>query len=386
MTIILGWLITGLREQEQSATPSIILLEVPIMSLSLAAMSRWPRRFAKAFTLIELLVVIAIIAILIGLLLPAVQKVREAAARAKCQNNLKQFGIALHAYHDTIGRLPPGGLFGYEAATPYNATSDRIIETNWAANYDWGSNQGSWLVHTLPQMEQGALAQQINQRNSVRNSVGVGISALVTRPRLPYGRCPSDDYDPAATTTNYVGSMGPQCTDGDGSCAQPNAPWCRPNTNPYPGITELTMGYRDSGGMTGFDGNGMRGLFTRAGTRINFAQITDGLSNTLAIGENLPSMFDHLQGNVWWDFNGGGTAHSTTIVPINQRSDGTNCNDPVRYAPRAWNVSMGFKSRHTGGANFLRADGTVTFLSQTIDHRTYQLLGCRNDGQVANNP
>src|SRR5215207_3836697 len=103
-----------------------------------------PARERRAFTLIELLVVIAIIAILIGLLLPAVQKVREATARMKCQNNLKQIGIALHNYHDANGMFPPGASADI---APWKTPST-------AANNDWGS---SWMVHILAYIEQTSI-------------------------------------------------------------------------------------------------------------------------------------------------------------------------------------------------------------------------------------
>jgi prepilin-type N-terminal cleavage/methylation domain-containing protein/prepilin-type processing-associated H-X9-DG protein len=331
----------------------------------------WPKR---GFTLIELLVVIAIIAILIGLLLPAVQKVREAANRMKCSNNLKQFGLALHNYHDTNGLFPPGGL------APNAQTTG-----------DWGDDRGSWLVYILPYMEQSGLYNQIQQVaggpvtfNPVPvpngsppsspppqyNWVGKASAAGVFNNVRPGNwRCPSDDYDPTAAVCNYVGSLGPQCA--PGPCGyDPNQVYCN---QPAWGYT-----WSPDHGNT-FDSSQLRGMFNRLGCKINLASVTDGTSNTIMVGESLPAQHDHLTAGGWWHFNGG-AAHVSTIVPINYRSDGTNWCSPAQTFRGNWNVSWGFKSRHTGGVNFVFADGSVHFLTQSIDMRTYQLLGCRNDG------
>ena len=338
--------------------------------------SRRSVRRGGAFTLIELLVVIAIIAILIGLLLPAVQKVREAAARSTCQNNLKQFGLAIHGFADVNQTaLPQGGLMGQS--------------TGVTSGGSWDNEQGSWLVFTLPFMEQDNMQKKINPRVSVFNSVAIGINTVAAADRrVKYMRCPSDDYDPAASASNYCGSMGPQCVTG-GCGYDPNQAYCNgANFTPNAGYAPSADHGND------FNATGIRGLFNRLGAKITFAMIKDGLSNTIAIGEHLPLHSDHLVSNNWWAFNSG-TAMVSTVVPINMPSNGFlpgtsgfyNCSAAPNgvQSARNWNISMGFKSNHTNGANFVFADGAVKFIPQSIDHRTYQLLGCRNDGQAVNN-
>jgi len=355
------------------------------------------------FTLIELLVVIAIIAILIGLLLPAVQKIREAAARMKCQNNLKQLGLGIHNYHDTWGRLPPGGAMGW-FDTPQNRNSWTLEEPH--LNGDWGSDRGSWMIYILPQMEESALYNKILGWPNTWTPGGVTVSnkldgsaynpmnyfglsdpnGTTHRVRLKWARCPSDPYDPNQTCSSYMMSCGPQCAPGPcgydpyyGDCQNHNDPNNNTPPNDYWGF-----GWSPDHGNA-WGSQDIRGVGNRLGAVMNFASVTDGLSNTFFAGESLVQQHDHLLGNTWWAFNGGGS-HNTTIIPLNYRSDQTPWCSPADHVNHNWGISWGFKSQHTGGANFLFGDGHVQFIAQTIDKKLYNLLGCRNDGQNASPP
>jgi len=325
---------------------------------------RFDRRgYRNGFTLIELLVVIAIIAVLIGLLLPAVQKVREAANRTKCSNNLKQLSLACHTYHDTHGLFPPGAM-----VLP-NGPS-------WQ-NLDWTANKGTWLVYTLPYMEQGNLFKAIpNLYVPHFDSMGAAEQAGVLPTLLPYGRCPSDGFNSENPTSNYVGSMGPECL--DNFCNfEPYQQFC--NMPQWGWTTSADDGTTDNAGD-------IRGMFARAGAKIALRDVSDGTTNTLFIGETLPSENIHMLVFHWYSTYG--TQLNSTIIPINYPVDendqswcGANSGGP-QHSMTNNSVAWGFRSRHPQGANFAFVDGSIHFITQGIDYKTYQLLGCRNDGQA----
>jgi prepilin-type N-terminal cleavage/methylation domain-containing protein/prepilin-type processing-associated H-X9-DG protein len=324
----------------------------------------------SGFTLIELLVVIAIIAILIGLLLPAVQKVREAAARAKCQNNLKQLAIAVHAYHDVEGNFPVNSLI-----------TDQ--------NNNWVSPNWSWLARILPQIEQGNLYQLAGiptQRldggariaNPPTNPTQVAVATQVTT-----FLCPSDGANTQARTdranlpgmlvglTNYKGVAGGNwgyyrnATLANDAGTPPNiaadARWLNPSTinGSYNGLN---------------DGDG---IFFRADYRVKrrIASITDGTSNTFMIGEDIPEKNIHCA----WPFANTATG-TCAIAPNGKRANGT------EFGAGDWPNVYSFRSRHPGGLQFALADGSVRFIADSIPLVIYRAMATISGGETLTAP
>jgi prepilin-type N-terminal cleavage/methylation domain-containing protein len=308
----------------------------------------------SAFTLIELLVVIAIIAILIGLLLPAVQKVREAAARMQCSNNLKQLGIALHSYHDAYQKLP----FGFT-----EQGLDRRRE--------------NWFHLILPYVEQDNLYRSYMADTTGRNAGGDQwvhqMTGIHVRTPIKTFCCPSDGNAPGlganGGTTAFQGSYA-VCAGGVG--------W-----------TGSTPAQLDTGG-TADPG----GIFYRD-SRVRLTDITDGTTNTLMASEgvirtNGTGAWGEL-GGFWGGAPHGAYGFSTFQVPNTTVPDRVySCktttfpNAPCENGnagglPGRWNFA---RSKHTGGVVAAMGDASVRFISNTITPFTWQALGTRADGLV----
>lgn len=336
------------------------------------------------FTLIELLVVIAIIAILIGLLLPAVQKVREAAARAKCQNNLKQLGLAAHSYHDANQRFPVG------VSMPYAQASNDPL-TGGIGN-PFGPN---WAVYLLPYLEQSALYQQANVGSYPGTANKTSLASYSKAWRTIRGQsvptmfCPSDSGSSAApfsdpngrlTETgwargNYACNGGTADADhhirGDNAVSNP----------PYVGMTKgPVMSIEFGASITGIpDGTSTTFLFheVRIGLGANDYRGTwafgfPGASIVVAGRDTNPTPNNRLDNADEIE-----TCSTFWYAGIGTR-DGMGC----RPDANNWGMAAQARSRHSGGVNACFADGHVQFINDSIDQLTWVLLQSSNDGQV----
>jgi prepilin-type N-terminal cleavage/methylation domain-containing protein/prepilin-type processing-associated H-X9-DG protein len=321
-------------------------------------------RGRRAFTLIELLVVIAIIAVLIGLLLPAVQKIREAANRMSCSNNLKQIGLALHNYHDTNGKFPAGSVY-------------KLVNGKW--NY-----YDTWTIALLPFLEQDNLFKSFDPTvpNQIADANSPNMAFLRQSPVKVY-QCPSD---PNAFIPDI-----PDSTGGDGGNGINGTPLYMPGS--YRCVAGADYGgsnwwdnpsHPDQGGANENwdDANQMPALMAHfpedrgvmhstrpgvAGQAERIASITDGTSNTLAVGEY--STRTHIRRRTFWAY--AYTSYNESCVTFAQSRtllpDYDLCSNTAPFGnnqcKRAWG------SFHGGGAtiNFLFCDGSVRGISTNVD-------------------
>ncbi|QJW95848.1 DUF1559 domain-containing protein [Frigoriglobus tundricola] len=321
-------------------------------------------RSRLAFTLIELLVVIAIIAILIGLLLPAVQKVREAAARMSCTNNMKQVGLAAMNYESSYGILPPGVNLSPNATNGANA--------GYVSGPPYAGPYTGVLVYLLPYVEQqntfnlipqsymtlnttqGAWAYNTPPYSSDGNHTGYGFVPAYTQ--IKTYLCPSDSAQTTSPGSGIVDAYwtGPgyieidYVYDGSFFNNQWGSGWGRTN-------------YIGSGGYLGAAQSSFQGIYD-ANSQTKIVAITDGTSNTIAFGE---SLF--------------GTAKGTRDFVCTWFGAGT--------MPSAWGLSSSpdwyqFSSRHTGIVNFAFGDGSVRPITLSANYTMFVYASAMNDGNV----
>jgi len=373
------------------------------------------RRRARAFTLIELLVVIAIIAVLIGLLVPAVQKVRAAAARLSCQNNLKQMGLALHNFANNYnGRLPAAlinsgrcNVAGGTAGSNYNGP-----EVNLKAIYGNGGPgdpqnyrvfNHTGFVALLPYIEQDNLFKMYNYQYIANGSNPYGQplgpdpagnpNRYVASQVIKVYVCPADENPPPVVISS----------DAAGSFYE------RGVGGLYPGVARSNYLF-NTGYYTDYDRDyanlaiWARGPFGNNGAG-NITNMMDGTSNTIAIGEGRQQWRWSSSFGPYWGA-GTHTAVHGRILQVTpglvQQSGGTNLTTALGYCSingpygsmiagatgiaATYQYAWQFSSAHSGGANFLFCDGSVHFLSNSIDYVTvFQALATPEGGEVPGN-
>jgi prepilin-type N-terminal cleavage/methylation domain-containing protein/prepilin-type processing-associated H-X9-DG protein len=355
------------------------------MNLSLA-------RRRQAFTLIELLVVIAIIAILIGLLLPAVQKVRQAAARLQCQNNLKQLGLGLHGFHDAYGRFPPG------------CARDQIPFGNSGTG---GSGHGSsWMGYLLPFVEQDNLYRQLTFAGGSgwnQTANGPVISDVILRVyRCPASPLPLYCEDPMHAPATFNGGKARNVM------AATYVGIAGADTPALPTETRVNGGAAVMGSATGGNGgNVSAGGILFPNSQVKMGQILDGTSNTFLVGEQSDFIVTQDGSKRAWTAssrNGWLMGAGSVGVPPNYIPGGDNRAFNITTVRYQINQTTGYpdspgdcyhtgvcedtggniplSSTHGAGANFLLTDGSVRFVSSSTPLATLGMLATRDDGLV----
>lgn len=329
----------------------------------------------NGFTLIELLVVIAIIAVLIGLLVPAVQKVREAANKMTCTNSLKQIALALHNHHDSKGTFPPGGMQTGANGTPCYTT---------------------WTIEILPMIEQENLYKMYNQSKFNHDNA----NKAVNQSRVKSYECPSDTLAgklelPASGPRTYEYMHGSYRAVSGRSGAIGRGFWDTFEANFWPpnfvmdqawrgAIHGTAAAYNGIPAQTGIGAN--NASVSQMGGPEKFANIIDGTSNTLLVGECTFNDAARTNRATFWAYTY--ASYNQSSVTSESRilsNDYTKCaNTPGQGADNPCKRCFG--SNHTNGANFAMADGSVRFISNSIDINMLAGMATISGGELINLP